>query len=557
MKFQHLALAACAAIVLTLTACGGGGGSSATAIGTPPGVSVGAASSGAITAFGSVFVNGHEFATTNASVVDDDTGATATSTAGLEVGEVVDVIPASTSTGAAPVASELHVHPLARGYVDASDTTAGSLTVMGQTVQLTSATNFSDHRACVIATTNPCTAITTQAGLSATTGAGATAVAGSYVTVHGYLFASAPTAVNIVATLVSVSDVPASITAGVNFKAEGVVNATGASSITIGTLNIDLASATCRVSGVTTPCASAFSVGQVVSSMAHAAPSLPAVSLTATLARLGAHVTVDTATSAVEVEGAVSSVDGTASTFVVRGLSIDASALPAGSTLPAVGDIVRVLGTVSSNGQSVIASSVTVLNAAASARLALFGDASGVAAGTTSGTFVVSVLGESVTVTATTRLRDHSVKGWWSIDPTIHPFNITTFQTYLAASASQHLSINAAADASGKLTAISITIVPATTVSGVAGMVDSTPAPVNSAVTGTPSTFSIHGLNVSADPAAIFNGRGRPLPTVAAGDEVLAVGSFAAGTLTITATPSNTNGVIDMGVPKSRNRGGF
>ena len=564
MKFQHLTLAAAASLALVLAACGGGGGSTASSntapsggVGSAPPVSTfsGATSSGAITAFGSVFVNGHEFSTANASVVDDDTGATTSSTAALEVGEVVDVVPSAKSTSAAPVASALHVHPLARGYVDASSTTASTLTVMGQTVQLTSATNFSDHRACVVAATSPCTAITNQAGLNATTGAGASAVAGSYVTVNGHLFASAPTAVNIVATLVSVSDVPAS--AGANFKAEGVVNATGTSSITVGGLNISLASATCRVSGVTTPCASAFSVGQVVSSMAPAAPSLPAVNLVATVARLGANVAVDTSSTAVEVEGAVSSVNSSASTFVVRGLSIDASALPAGTALPAVGDIVRIVGTVSSSGQSVTASSLSVLNAAAAASLALVGDASSVVAGASSGTFVVTVMGESVNVTASTRLMDHSTKGWWSVNPATNPFNITTFQTYLAASASQHLLISATADASGNLSAVSLTIVPASTVSSVAGMVDSSPAPVNSAVTGTPSTFAIHGLKVSADPAAIFNGRGKPLQPVAAGDEALAVGSFAAGTLTVTATPSNSNGVIDLGAPSLRNRGEF
>jgi hypothetical protein len=555
MKIQHLALTASAALVLALAACGGGGGGTQSSTTTP--VSLGAASSGAISAFGSVFVNGHEFSTTHASVVDDDTGATSTSTTGLEVGEVVDVIPSSASTNTAPEASELHVHPLARGYVDASDSTASTLTVMGQTVQLTSATNFSDHRACVVATTSPCAAVTGQAGLGATTGSGTNAVAGSYVTVHGYLFASAPTAVNIVATLVSVSDVPTSTTTGANFKAEGVVNATGTSAITVGGLNINLASATCRVSGVTTACASAFSVGQVVSSIASAAPSLPAVSLLASNAHLGANVAVDTATSSVEVEGGVSSVNTTASSFVVRGLSVDASKLPAGSALPAVGDIVRVLGALSSNGQSVAATSVTVLHAAASASLELSGDASGVAAGSSSGSYVVSVLGESINVTSSTRLADHSTKGWWGVNPATNPFNITTFQTYLAASASQHLMVHAEADASGNLNAVSITIAPASTVSSIAGLVDSSPAPVNSTVTATPSSFSIHALKVSADPAAIFNGHGKTAATVAAGDQVLAVGSFAAGTLTITATPSKTNGVIDLGVPKQRNRGGW
>ena len=109
--------AACCALVLALVACGGGGGASGTATGSsnPPGATSASVSSGTITAFGSVFVDGHEFATGSASVVDDDSGVTTAGVAGLEVGQMVDVAAASDSTAAAPVASLLHVHPLARG----------------------------------------------------------------------------------------------------------------------------------------------------------------------------------------------------------------------------------------------------------------------------------------------------------------------------------------------------------------------------------------------------------------------------------------------------------
>src|SRR6185312_3921374 len=126
------------AIALALAACGGGGGggSDSAGGGTSSPAGANAVSSGAISAFGSVFVNGHEFATGSARVMDDDTGDTAGKVSALEVGEVVDVEPSSSSTTAAPVAQWLHVHPLARGYVDASDTTAGTITVMGQVVRL-------------------------------------------------------------------------------------------------------------------------------------------------------------------------------------------------------------------------------------------------------------------------------------------------------------------------------------------------------------------------------------------------------------------------------------
>ena len=142
------------ALAAGLAACGGGGASTAASTTTATPVAAAAAgttSSGVITAFGSVFVGGHEFGTLGTSFIDDDTGK-ATPPAGLEVGMVVDVKPAAGSSAAAPQAGELHIHPLARGYVDALDAPAGTLTVMGQLVQLTSSTNFSDHRACAAAT---------------------------------------------------------------------------------------------------------------------------------------------------------------------------------------------------------------------------------------------------------------------------------------------------------------------------------------------------------------------------------------------------------------------
>jgi hypothetical protein len=73
--------------------------------------------------------------------------------------------------------------------------------------------------------------------------------------------------------------------------------------------------------------------------------------------------------------------------------------------------------------------------------------------------------------------------------------------TYLSASLSQHVIVKTESDASGNLTAQSLTFVPASSVVAVAGIVDATPAVSNSTVTGTPSTFSVHGIAVSADPA--------------------------------------------------------
>ena len=548
-----------AALTAGLAACGGGGASTASTssnapTATPVAAAAGTTSSGVITAFGSVFVGGHEFGTAGTSFIDDDTGKSTASAAGLEVGMVVDVKPAAGSSATAPQAGELHVHPLAKGYVDALDTTLGTLKVMGQLVQLSSSTNFSDHRACVSATPATCTAVSTPTALVSTVSAGSP---GSYVTVHGYLFGTAAGSANIVATLVSVSDVPTAST-GVNFKAEGLATVS-AGSLSIGGLSADLSKAVCRVAGVVTPCASAFSTGQVVSVGAAAAPVVPAIALVADFARLASKTSVDTSGSAMEVEGVVSS--PSASGFVLRGVTINTTALAAGTTAPQAGDVVRVLGTVDSSGQSVTASSVTILHTANSVKLGLEGDATGIAAGAVANSFTLSVLGQTITVNAQTQLMDMSVKGWdMKPDPASNPFNISTFATYLAASGrSQHVIVKAETNGSGNLVANSLAIVPASTVTGVSGLVDATV--VNSKLTGTPSTLSVHGIAISVDPAAVLVQGPKPAsyPTIAAGDQVVALGSWGANTLSVAATVSRSNQLFDAGVPgsKAADRGEF
>ena len=551
MRHIPLARAWPAAFALALAACGGGGGSGAgTPTTGPAGTSASPTSSGAITAFGSVFVNGHEFATGSAQVMDDDTGDTSGHVSALEVGQVVDVQPTSASTSAAPAAQWLHVHPLARGYVDASDTTANTITVMGQTVSLDSGTLFSDHRACVNATTGACTAVADATGLALTAGS----TGGSYVTVDGYLFSSAAGSAQIVATLVSVHDVPTNGFAAA-FKAEGLVGGTTVSGatagVTIGGLAVDLDGATCRVDGHSTPCTGAFAAGDVVSVFAATAPALPAAAFNATIAIERRHLPVQTAGAAVEFDGRVSASTpasgGDAATFVVRGVTVDTSGLPAGTSLPAVGDLVRVTGTVSADGLSVAASAIRILNAAQSVSYAFAADVAAVAAGSTSGTFDVTVLGQTVVVSSQTRLSDRQSWQWFDHDPQSDPFNITTFQAYLAASASQHVAIKAAKDSSGVLQALSLSIWPASSYSEVAGPVDATPAPVAGS-SSAPATFSIDGVAVSAADSAIHFVH-HAGSAIAAGDEVAASGTFASGLLTVAATHPVDNFVIDFGAP--------
>jgi hypothetical protein len=563
-RLPHRLLAAAAiAVASILASCGGGGGGSGSAdpgatvsAGAPAGGAL-AVSSGTITAFGSIFVNGREFATAGAQLVDDDTGLASTDLSGLEVGMEVDVVPASASTASQPMAAEIHLQPLARGAVDAIDTTASTLTLMGQTVQVAAATGFSDHRACVSAATSPCSAISGLSGLTATTGSGAAAVAGSYVTVHGYLYGGTAGSPDIVATLVVIGDTPTSAQ-GAAYKAEGAVDAVGSSSITISGLTIDLSAATCYAAAGSVPCSAAYSVGQVVSAWAPTAPALPASSFKAVTVRLHGRLAVQSAGAAVEIEGKVASVSTASASFAIRGLTVDASALTA-SSLPAVGDVVRVAGTLGSGGTTIQATAVTVLRTAPAASYGLQGDFSSVAAGSAANTYVLSLLGQSVAVDASTHLADRSKAASTSA------FNISSFASYLAASSSKHLLVQAQADASGALSALSVVIVPAATVAGISGSVDATPAPVNSSGTGTPTTFSVHGLAVAADPTA-FLPRPRPwgggtATAVAAGDYVLVRGSYATGLLTVAAVTrpaqSATNIVIDFGTPGGHDRDCF
>ena len=529
-----------AALALALAACGGGGGDESAS--TPASTAAGATSSGPITAFGSVFVNGHEFGTGSAQVIDDDTGDTTGRVSALEVGQVVDVQPAGGSTDASPQAQWLHVHPLVRGHVDAA--TAGSITVMGQVVSLDSGTLFSDHRACVNASASPCTPVADASGLASNAGS----TPGSYVSVDGYLFSGSSGSAQIVATLVSVRDVPG---AGwpVAFKVEGVVSATtstsGSSSLTIGGLSVALDHATCRVDGHARACTGAFASGEVVSVFSATPPALPATTFNASVAIERKHLPVQTAGAAVEFDGRVSAASATS--FVVRGVNVDTSALPAGTSLPAMGDLVRVAGTVAADGLSVTASAINILHAARSVSYGFAGDVTAVAAGATSGTFEVTVLGQTIVVSSQTRLSDRQSRRWFDHDPQSNPFNVTTFQSYLAASASQHVAVKAAKDSSGNLQALSLSIWPASTTSELAGPVDATPAPVMGS-SSAPTTFSIDGVAVSASANAVHflrHGAG----SLGAGDEVLASGSFAAGVLGVATGDSFGNFVIDFGAP--------
>ncbi|HHJ17437.1 MAG TPA: hypothetical protein ENJ80_12145 [Gammaproteobacteria bacterium] len=130
MEIKKLtSLATAVTLALGITACGGGGGSSTTAS------SVGTSSVGVITGFGSVFVNGVEYQTTGTSISRDGSPASEND---LAVGMVVEVI--GNANGANGVAQRIIANDEMEGIVQANTvapgTTNGTLTVMGQTVNV-------------------------------------------------------------------------------------------------------------------------------------------------------------------------------------------------------------------------------------------------------------------------------------------------------------------------------------------------------------------------------------------------------------------------------------
>ncbi len=105
---------------LFLAGCGGGG--STTAATNPNDVSV-----GAITGFGSVYVNGMRFDTSNAKVIADDVEVDESA---LEVGMIVTVM----GDHAEGVADEIEVEETVKGPIESIDPSTDTLVVLGQTV---------------------------------------------------------------------------------------------------------------------------------------------------------------------------------------------------------------------------------------------------------------------------------------------------------------------------------------------------------------------------------------------------------------------------------------
>jgi len=136
-KFRKSLIGLAVIGALSLSACGGGGSSSST--------SSGSLTSGVITGFGSVFVNGVEYETNGADIL---VNGVASDESALEVGMVVNL--RGTANGASGSALSIEYKDELQGIVQQNDYTAsGTLKVMGLTVRIDSATVFESKVASV------------------------------------------------------------------------------------------------------------------------------------------------------------------------------------------------------------------------------------------------------------------------------------------------------------------------------------------------------------------------------------------------------------------------
>lgn len=135
-RFATTCLLGASALAVLLAGCGGGVGTGGT----------GTYASGPITGFGSVIVNGVRFDDTSASVLDDDGGGR--DRAELRLGMTVDIdggAISTTASGSSATASRIRFGSELVGPVAAVDRAAGTLRVLGQTVQVAVETVFDER----------------------------------------------------------------------------------------------------------------------------------------------------------------------------------------------------------------------------------------------------------------------------------------------------------------------------------------------------------------------------------------------------------------------------
>lgn len=131
-------LAALTAAAVLVAGCGGGGGVDTGGTGAPLSFT-----RGSISGFGSVIVNAVRFDDSGADIVDDDGNALPRSRLALGMTTEIDAGAITAGTGGSTAtATRIRISSEIVGPVQAVDTTAQTVTVLGQTVRVDSATVF-------------------------------------------------------------------------------------------------------------------------------------------------------------------------------------------------------------------------------------------------------------------------------------------------------------------------------------------------------------------------------------------------------------------------------
>ena len=141
MKRIHLNALLLGATLIVTAACGGGGSSSTSPPTATTGQTTPVVSSGTVTGFGSVFVNGVRFDTSGTTFQINGQPGTQ---ADLRVGHVVKIRGRRDDAGRS-TADRIDFDDAVKGPVDRVDAATGTLVVMGQTVLTDADTSFDDN----------------------------------------------------------------------------------------------------------------------------------------------------------------------------------------------------------------------------------------------------------------------------------------------------------------------------------------------------------------------------------------------------------------------------
>lgn len=363
MKRAWLALLA----LVFIAGCGGGGGGGDGGASSPAAATPASFSTGAISGFGSVIVNGVHWSD-DASVditLDDDKG----SKDDLRVGMVVEIEGDDNGNGTGK-ARKIRFENIVRGPVESVDAAANTLVVLGQTVIVSGATMFDD--------------VTDLTGIAA----------GDIVAVSGWFDNFDPLlANNVIARRIEKKSAPFTG----ELKVRGFVKALDATAKTfkLNDLVVDFTSAQ-----ISNNDAAALTDGLFVDVRTHTQPTPLGATLMAERVKVKDAKPALAEGARVEVEGIISDLDPVAKTFKVGGIPVDAAAVDISGL--ANGMKVEVKG-VFTNGVLVLGANKPEREMEAHVKIQALVQA----IDTTGNT--ITLLGKVVKLTALTQLRDKAL----------------------------------------------------------------------------------------------------------------------------------------------------